>query len=236
MDPASIELGITASKEALKILGEFGQQLFGPSAEQLGLIVGDHVRFYRMKNLLAIKEKVDHVFQEKGIDPSARRYLKLAVGLPLLEKASYQDDGFLQEMWANLIANSLRSDDEVGGLSLDITYVEILHQLSRLDCEVLDYIVENGVKGRNKKTGEIQLIPLDPSEIDKSHPNKPAHISLEKLVSLGCAYRALKVPLKPGSGDGYSALGQDIVVTLIGLNLCLSASEKKPTWWVEDNG
>ena len=62
-------------------------------------------------------------------------------GLPLIEKASYQDDSFLQERWANLIANSLRPGGEVvNDFSLSITYVEILHQLSRLEVEYLQYL------------------------------------------------------------------------------------------------
>ena len=99
--------------------------------------------------LLSISRKFDRICLEKGINPAERRCLSLAVGLPLLEKASYHDDDFLQERWAHLIASSLRSEDRSeSGFSLDITYVEILNQLSQLDCEVLEFIVENGVDRR----------------------------------------------------------------------------------------
>ena len=218
------------SEEMTPILGslsKFTRQLFGPSVDQIGEIVGDWARLWRVKNLLSVKEKFDRICQERGFDSEDGRRLTLAVGLPLLEKASYQDDAFLQERWAHLIASSLRAEDRAErGFSLDITYVEILNQLSQLDCEVLEYIVENGV-GEQDSDSNIILKPLEPDEIQNAHPNSLAHISLEKLISLGCARSAPRIPLKTG---GYRGLWEVITPTSIGINLYVSASGKTPKW------
>ena len=69
--------------------------------------------------------------------------------------------------------------------------------------------------------------------IRAAFPNKSAHISLEKVVSLGCVYRVLRahLSLSPKAGDGYGAWAQDIVATLIGMNLYVAASGKRPKWY-----
>ena len=72
----------------------------------------------------------------------------------MLEKASYQDDSFIQDRWANLIASSLLAAELVeDDFSLDVTYVEILGQLSRLDCEILEYVSEEGIESH--EGGEV---------------------------------------------------------------------------------
>lgn len=233
MDDMHMGLGVVvASKEILAAVREFSLKLLGPAAEQFGLMAGDWARVWRLKNLLSISGKVDRICQEEGINLADGHHLAMAVGLPLLEKASYQDNDFLQERWAHLIASSLRAEDRAErGFSLDITYVEILNQLSQLDCEVLKYIVENGVE-KQDSTG-ITLKPLELDEIQNAHPNSLAHISLEKLISLGCASSDPRIPLKTG---GLRGLLEVITPTSIGINLYISASGKTPQWLKSEDG
>lgn len=206
---------------------EFAQRLFGPSVDQAGLILGDWARLWRAKNLLSIKERMDRILQEKGFDPRAARHLSLSVGLPLMERASYQDDPYLQERWAYLIANSLDPEDRSkNSFSLDITYIEALHQFSQLDCEVLEFVVQNGVESYTEKG--VAFNSLEPDEITAAFPNSPIHISLEKLASLGCVSIDPKIPLRTG---GAREFREGISPTLLGINLCLEASGKKPSWW-----
>ena len=47
----------------------------------------------------------------------------------MLERASYQDDSFLQKKWANLMAASLHSGRAGDDFNLEMTYVEILSQM-----------------------------------------------------------------------------------------------------------
>ena len=231
MDDAYMALGLISASDASKTIGEFARRIFGPSADDLGLIISDHVRLWRLRNLISISRKFDRICREKGIDLSEGNHLKLAVGLPLIEKASYQDDDFLQARWAHLIASSLRSDDEQEiPFSLNNTYVEVLHQLSRLDCEVLEFIVEKGVEGR--KDGNIIPCLLEPDEIAAVFPESLTHISLEKLVSLGCVSRDPKLPLKPG---GSRTLMEVITPTIIGINFYIAASGKLPKWFHEES-
>ena len=217
----------------------FSATLVAPALSQVGLTIGDQVKFFRIRNLMKLNESLERVIEKRSLDRSNLKKLSLSVGFPLLEKASYQDDEFLREKWANLLASAMDNrNDEDTGFSLDITYIEILHQFSRLDCEVLEYIVENGVSGRDKVGGHLQIVALNPLTLRNVFPDKLVHISLEKLVTLGCVYRVLRTPLSTkGENDGYGPLAQDVMVTMVGLNLYVSASGRQPKWhnvYIED--
>ena len=216
------------------IVTEFARRILGPSADQAGQILGDYARLWRVRNLVSISRKFERIRCDWGIDLSTANRLKLAVGLPLLEKASYQDDSYLQERWAHLIASVLRFEDPGGvPFSLDIAHIEALHQFSRLDCEVLEFVVENEVRGQDDEGPIILARQLEPETIDAAFPKSLSHISLEKLESLGCIRRNPKLPLKSG---GSGTLKEIITPTLIGINLYVSASGKNPDWLREKNG
>ena len=210
----------------------FGTTLAAQALCQINLTIGGQLKFFRVENLLRLNQELESVLRDRNLNTSELKSLPLSVGFPLLEKASYQENHDLQRMWANLLASSMENratnDDR---FSLDITYTEILHQLSLLDCEVLKYITEYGVLKRNRGADGLELIPLDPLRIQSVFPGDPAHISLEKLVNLGCAYRVPRAPISTDGGDGYGSLRQEIVVTLIGLNLCIATTGEEPDWY-----
>lgn len=213
-----------------RVLADFCRKLLGPAAEQIGQSIGERLIEFRLNNLLKINERVDRILRERGRSQSENRHLPPSVGLPTIEKASYEDDPKLQDMWANLIANSITSDGSGStDFSLHKIHVEILHQFSKLDCDVLEYIVENGVTARDPDTGRMTAAPVDPEKVIRDIANPLTHVSIEKLVSLGCAALTPRVPLD-FSGGGFGPLAQNLRVTLVGLHLFFLASGKKPSW------
>ena len=212
-----------ALASTLKTVNSFLTRLFGPGTEQIGLLMSDWAKLWRLKNLTAILNAVDRILLEQNISPDESRKLALSVGLPLLERASYQDDPFLQTRWAQLIANSLRKGSTTPDFSFSTTFIETLHQFSRLDCEVLEFVVENVVVKRTEDD-DIVVNQLDPQKIRDAFPDSLAHLSLEKLVALGCVRSDPKLPLKPG-GLGVKKV---LCPTLMGLNLYVVASGKTP--------
>ena len=220
-------------EKTTEIVQWFANKIFGPAFQQTGEIIGDWARYWRLKNLLSISKRFDKICEDKGINPSAGRHLALSIGLPMLEMASYQDDPFLQERWAHLIASSLTPDNETAvSFSLDMTYVEALHQFSRLDCEVLEYVVENGIESRNEG-GSVTIDPIMFKEIKQAFPDSvDVHISLEKLLSLGSILCSLKTPLSSAeTGEHhFGAFATVLSPTIMGINLYISASGKSPNW------
>lgn len=220
-------------------------KLLGPTFEHFGNETASLLKrrpfkrtSFRRRNLRSINEKCEQRCKALGLDPKNAQSLDdPALGLLFIDKASLQDDEFLQQRWANLLVTfidphaGLRPDD----FQLDTTYIEILSQFSKLDCQVLEYIVEHAIVddwnsedeqgGRPRRPLTAQ--PLVPNTIFEAFPGSFAHISVEKLVYLGCVYRELRTTLSPSEGrHAYGGLQHDIVLTLIGHNLAISVSGK----------
>ena len=85
----------------------FSATLVAPALSQVGLTIGDQVKFFRIRNLMRLNKRLERVIEERNLSENDLKKLSLSVGFPLLEKASYQDDEFLQEKWANLLASAL---------------------------------------------------------------------------------------------------------------------------------
>lgn len=222
---------LTKIETAVQTVTGLASRLFGPAADELGEITGDWARYWRLQNLMVIQRKVENVLQAKGLNRGNLRHLSLSVGLPMLERASYQDDSVLQEKWANLMAASLISEEPEGGFSLDVMHVEMLSQMARLDCEVLEFVCERGIDHRDGQ-GTIVVAQLEPGEVEEEFAGRLAHISLEKLCALGAVQRAIRTPFQTGANT-VSGLQEIVAPTLVGLNLYLASSGKTPTWMKE---
>ena len=234
------EEGIKQAAEVTKQVAKFGKTVFGPAATQLGELIGDTARSWRLQNLLSISDKFDAICRKKGFNPESGRKIALSIGLPLIAKASYQDDDFLQDKWANLLVASMeenmsRSDPE-SAFSFYATYIEALGQFSRLDCYVLEYIADNGIAHREVLSdGSTSMVsnPIPENTIEQALSEyKLVHLSIDKLVHIGCADRVLRLPLSPkkeGEG-GLHRLAEDIAPTTMGINLYAVSSGKTPKW------
>ena len=73
---------------------------------------------------------------------------------------------------------------------------------------------------------------FDLDELEERFDKRIAHISVEKLVTLGVLQRAPKLPLTPGPSS--SGLVEVIMPTIIGLNFYATASGKMPGWVPDD--
>ena len=192
---------------------------------------------FRLTNLLALNRKIQDRVEELGFDLEDARRVAPKVGFLWIDKASLEEDDDLQTMWANLMVSALHPNGAqgMGDFELETTFIEIASQFSPLDCQVLEYIVEHGMRYRNgedeqggKRKRPVTVLPLAPDTIFNAFPDSLAHISVEKLVYLGCAYRERRTVFTPESRHSY-----DIVPTLIGANLAISASGNEPSWMQE---
>ncbi len=113
-----------------------------PLLEELGNMMKDKVRIWRLNNILKVLEKSKGKFEFKNDNIQLSANPKVA--LAIIENAANEENDELQEMWAGLFNSSLsetgRSDDA-------IVYVSILKQLSVAEAKLLRYICENAKKG-----------------------------------------------------------------------------------------
>jgi len=134
MDKEGLELASQSLNGILGTAKDFLEKLLGPAAEEAGQILGDKIKFYRVRNMLKVLERSKRLLEEQGLNPKA---VSLKALFPLLDHASLEEDAGLQEKWAALLANAASSTSE-----LSPAFPEILKQLSPAEARLLDGVYD----------------------------------------------------------------------------------------------
>lgn len=119
---------------------EFLSKIFGQLAGKTGDILSDlldgslgvKVKLWRYKRIVDTILKARQYLHDKGVDP---RIVPLNILHPLLEFASLEDDGNMQEKWAALLANAA---DPKNSNDIHSSYIDILKQLTPIEAKLLD--------------------------------------------------------------------------------------------------
>ena len=133
IETALTKLDIPAALEATK---EFLEKIAGPAAEEVGLLLQDKVRIYRLGNQLKMLAKAQKMLDDAGVSPTSVPFRTL---LPLLEGAALEEEDDLSTKWAALLANAATPDSPV---DIYPSFPHILSQLSPRDAKVLDAIYD----------------------------------------------------------------------------------------------
>jgi len=179
--------------------GAYLAKMLGTVPEDVvGLLGGDLIHHYRLRNWHKISQKTDEILEQGGIekrDPLSPKYIK-----PLLEAASNEGDETLQDMWAQLLANAMNPDHDA---SLQLEYIEVLKQFKPIDARILNIYV-----GLGPDTGQ------SPNNLPERDLRKTEIIvSADRLASVGCLN---KLPQKnPKAVEGKTAYR----VSALGLEL-----------------
>lgn len=124
-----IEQGVSAAKGLL-------EKLCGPAFEEIGSLLQDRARVYRLKNQLRMLSKVQVMLQEAGTEVHA---VPLRALLPLLEGAALEDNEDLSDKWAGLLASvaSLGENE-----STHPGFAQILSQITPQEAIILDRLYQ----------------------------------------------------------------------------------------------
>ncbi len=95
-------------------------------------MLGDHVRVYRVKNLVKTAQKTKRILEEAGLHAQE---VPGRVLLPILDTCSLENDDDLQERWAGLLATASQEAD-----SFSPSFIETLKQLTPKEAQHLDRI------------------------------------------------------------------------------------------------
>jgi hypothetical protein len=97
----------------------FLDRLLGPAVDETGQLLADKVRYRRFKNQVKIIADAQTVLAHAGLEPIP---IPLRTLVPLVEKASLEEEPGLQKMWSNLLANAATSDskEELHRLCVDV--------------------------------------------------------------------------------------------------------------------
>ena len=198
----------------------------GEASKELGLMISDQVKAWRLSNLVRISEKFDRICLDKKIQRNDLQALGISIGLPMLEKATYEEDDELQEMWANLMVSAMTDDssDDIGDLYR--TWTDTLSRMSKWDCRLMVTIVERGITEHTPDgfTGN-PLTRDDLLTMSEIPPNR-MDIHLDKLLSLGLISKEVANPFQTGDS---ARLEHIYVPTVLGVNLYVICGNR-PKW------
>ena len=135
----------TAKATALAIskFSDLINKLAGPLAEEFGLMLGDKVRVYRVKNWIKTVEKTERLLREARLSAHA---VPPRLLLPIMEASSVEDNETLQDMWAGLLATASQDTDAVSP-----SFVETLKQLTPDEARYLHRLHNDALKEKRQR-------------------------------------------------------------------------------------
>jgi hypothetical protein len=137
------ELNIKSStiEKGLELAKEFLGKLISPTIEEVGLLISENVKFLRFKNQIRILLKAKDYVDKKKIN---LKEIPIKILVPLLEKASLEDDETMQDKWANMLVNLVDSQmnlqNQIFPYLLSQISIEEYNELKSLSNEELQFI------------------------------------------------------------------------------------------------
>jgi hypothetical protein len=124
-----------ADKHAERLEG-FLHKVIGEGLTHLGGAFADWAASFRYKNALRLMHKVEEIHRKRGV---VGRTVPIPprLGIPLLQKATLEDDSTLAAMWAALTANALDPNRHVEARR---GFTELLGSLEPVDAMILQEI------------------------------------------------------------------------------------------------
>lgn len=166
-------LGIRPFGEATKSIvdstlsgvGRFLSAVCLPACEELGRMLQDGIRSWRLNNIIRVLEKSEGKLEFRDNQFQLKANPKVA--LSIIENASLVDDDTLQEWWAGLFASSCTED---GKDDQNLIFVNLLKDLTAFEVKVLSYCCFNCKKY------------IYPNKL--IYTNHDFRVSLEEIMSL----------------------------------------------------
>lgn len=173
---ATQEVAKTSSKalEVVEKLGSFTARVIGEPVEITIGMLSDRLRFLRWERQLRLYERWRQLIADRHID-IAKAKLSPKLALPIIENASLEEDDFLQDIWARLLASAM---EEKEGISVRAAFIEIVKQLEARDAHVL-----NGIYTLYLRAVHARLASQNPSLKDLTFSSVDIYIRREDILN-----------------------------------------------------
>ena len=153
MTPDDLEIAKEMSKELVKQtlapVQEIVRELSGPAATEVGLMLGDTLRVWRVKREVRYLQDVKEAASKAGLKlkPVVPRLL-----FPILDSASLEDDEDLHQRWVALLTNAARTDSDL----VLPCFPDILRQLTSEEAQFLDRAYDETTIYAERRRAEIR--------------------------------------------------------------------------------
>lgn len=126
--------GSAAIVATIKAAQPFLGKILNPAAEEVGGLLGDHVKRRRAKNAARTVVEAEKLLAEAGREP---QQAPLDIVAPLLDYASLQEESNMAKKWAALLANAA---DPGALVQVQVGFLEVLRQLVPVDTIILNML------------------------------------------------------------------------------------------------
>jgi len=156
-----MKTGIEAvASSALKPVTDLISSIFGPAAEEAGLMLKDHVRVFRAMRQLRLYQRTAEIFAKTGAKP---QQVPLKLLFPIIENASVEETDELQDRWANLLAHAADPDESS---IVSISFPTILRELSARQVKFLDTLYDEAIEhSQRTKNMRIEYVSFDYTDL-----------------------------------------------------------------------
>jgi hypothetical protein len=163
------EINIKSStiEKGLELAKDFLGKLISTTIEEVGLLISDNVKFLRFKNQVRILLKAKDYVEKRNI---TLKEIPIKILVPLLDKASLEDDEVLQDKWAKMLVNMVDSENNfqnqifpytLSQISIEeynalkeLLQKELLHREVRKELAALQADDKYSMKSETKKVRE----------------------------------------------------------------------------------
>ncbi len=194
----------------------FLSKVFKQPIEDAVGIIGDRLRFLRWERQVRLSDKVNEILEQRGVKET--RAVPPKIALSILENASLEGNDELQDLWANLLANSM---DINFTEEIRYAYLEIIKSVTSLDVRML-YTLYNSLSEQRIDWNNITHYSVNKQQICEALSISPQdyEISIYNLFRVQCLAPAIiKGGVKMGSEPLTIYKGTDaVVMTPLGKN------------------
>jgi hypothetical protein len=241
-DPIDKVVEKTAS-ELVEGVSSFFGKICMPAADELGQIIKDNIKFYRLKNLYRISVKTKKLLGSKenfesSISP---KLLK-----EIIDESSWESDDTIQNYWAGLLAGEIKTNSNGDDA---IIYTSVLKDMSSYEARLVDIIYSDNCitelinareGGKHEFVGNppitipiVSILKASPTPLNYIVKNRNHEDIINNEKDHGLAFGFIKPQLqsliRKNLIDDWTNLGKKIEfnVTSSGLDLYMRCSGYK---------
>jgi hypothetical protein len=222
MTPDEQELAKQGMEVAFSPVRDVCEKLFGQPADEIGAMFRDFARVFRFRQTVRLAKLLQDVKKEAAA-------LGISIGkvpdktlLPLLEGASLEEHGDMQEQWKWLLLNAADANKSV---PIPPSFSEILRQLSPRDARLLDSVY-------NLVRAKPLDFPIDKGkliELFGPHNGFEFHITLDTLLGFHLMAHSPSAALATHENQTILMQHRDLfVITILGLEFVRACREPSP--------
>ena len=176
----SKELNIKSStvEKGLELAKDFLGKLISPTIEEVGLLISDNIKFLRFKNQVKILLKAKAYVEKNNI---SLKEIPIKILVPLLEKASLEEDEKLQDKWSNMLVNMVDSENNFQNQ----IFPHILSQLSIEEYDALKNVLQKETELSEKQEMLAKMRVLNDDKYILKPETKKLKTEIDKIEQEG---------------------------------------------------